>query len=166
MGVDMKNSAIKTLRNKKAYASIETVAFLFIITALTGYMFGMFGAIHSGILGSIAARSYAFETFEHRMDLTYLRGSKSAEKTDYSKLEYRVHGVGDAKLKDLGGSPLWWATERKITVGDALDGPNRNSAAHIKLQTGEKDREDIKVEYIWVKTLYGICLNASCGGIE
>ena len=59
------------LQNEKGMAALEIIPIVIIVVLLLSFSFGFFGVIHTGILNSMAARNYAFETFNHRSDLRY-----------------------------------------------------------------------------------------------
>lgn len=144
-------------------ATIESIAMLFVFVVLFAYTIGMFAAVHTGILNSIAARSYAFETFRHRTDLVYFRDEASSINANFKKYNYRFHGV---RAENASGD-TWVVTQRNIQWGlsgsDESQGVPRNLASNHSVSnviaTGmEKDQANP----IWIKTIYGICLNARC----
>lgn len=59
--------------DQNGMATLESLPLLVIFTFLMSYGMGLFGAIHTGILQSIAARTYAFETFRNRSHLLIYR---------------------------------------------------------------------------------------------
>lgn len=60
-------------KNNKGMAILEMIPIIVIVMLLLNFSIGFFGAIHTGILQSISARNYAFETFRHQPNLYYLR---------------------------------------------------------------------------------------------
>ena len=155
--------AAKTITNEKGLATIESMALLVVFTVLIGYGIGYFGIVHTGILNSIAARSYAFETFDHRVDLTYFRSNRlntNVEQEHYKNYGFRAHGVRTEKYGSANDA-LWEVTERSISIGRPSSG--RIEGNH---QLGEEimGAERRGVNPVWIKTVYGICLNVACGG--
>ena len=67
------------LSNQKGMAVFEIVPLLVLFVLLLNFVFGFFGIIHSGILNSIAARNYAFETFRNRTSLNYIRDESTSD---------------------------------------------------------------------------------------
>lgn len=155
------------LKNQNGLAVFEIVPILVIFILLLNFALGFFGAIHSGILNSIAARNYAFETFRNRANLNYLRDSGTAV-FYFSGLGYRFHGT----ISDAASTDKWVATKRglKFTDSGADILNTADSATHSskvpKISSGQKASDVIgenDFENVWVRTLYGICLNNKCG---
>lgn len=148
-------------------ATIETLPILVIFMVILSYSIGAFGAIHTAILHSIAARTYALETFRHRTDLGYLRDT-GGTKYYYGRIGARVHAVGVPESETANKD--FRATERAIAKG--LSGPEiqgRNDSTHNNSDSGvkgidESKRASVGVNPIWIMVQYGICLNAGCGG--
>jgi hypothetical protein len=160
MGVDMKGLK----RNKKSgFASLEAVSLLFIFVVLLTYCFGTFGIVHTGILNSISARTYAFETFRNRADLTYFRDQVGSQ-TPESTIAYgmRAHGV---IAEGHTGGARFVATERRLAFGADTDTVGRDSGTHRGLTSIDRKREKREVNPVWIKTVYGICLNYLCQGV-
>lgn len=154
---------------------IEIVPILAIFILIVNFSLGFFGLIHSGILNSIAARNYAFETLRNRADLNYLRDSlnQSSENLNFT---YRNSGLRFHVVKneeDLNeNSDSFFATRRPIRFPDnSADEPLNNSSAYHERITAiveGKRASDVGIEEGvnpgWIRTAYGICLNADCGG--
>ena len=151
------------LRNEKGMATIETLPLLIIFLILLGFSLGYFGAIHTGILNSIAARNYAFETFRHRANLTYFRDHRDPvyTKNYYARAQVRFHSVAS------GGHDRFTATERPISIGlGNSEEKGRDATTHntrVPALTNTSRNTDVSVNPIWVKASYGICINAVCG---
>lgn len=149
--------------NEKGMAMFEMIPILVVIILLVNFALGFFGAIHTGILNSIAARNYAFATFNHRANLTYIRNT-TADQLDihYEKKGVRLHGVhGEQAGTD------WVATLRKIDIFDYKDraevaGSKTTHNQEVATITESQRNEKVGVNPIWIKTSYGMCLNASC----
>lgn len=148
----------KQLSNNKGIASLEAVSLLFVFVLFVGYTVGFFGVIHTGILQSIAARAYAWEIFNKRTTLTYHRDDKSSPLT-LRKFGFREHAISDV---DKGGTEEWIVTTRNISIAKDKETINNNPSVHNSRLTSLTKRESIGVNPIWVKTSYGICLNAGC----
>lgn len=166
------------LRNENGNAMIEIVPILTIFILLVNFALGFFGLIHSGILNSISARNYSFETFRNRADLAYLRDEPDAALGDnfaftYKKSGLRFHST-KAEVVPSGQGDNFYATRRPIKFSDineVQDERNQdNPEYHLQLKRiteGQKASDrgiDEGVNPAWVRTSYGICLNARCGG--
>ncbi|MEQ1875539.1 MAG: hypothetical protein ABL958_02770 [Bdellovibrionia bacterium] len=150
--------------NNRGFATIESVALIVVFTVLFTYALGMFSAIHTGILNSIAARTYAWETLAHRTNVNFFRdnsGRRSARE-DTILVGYRVHSVISEDRPNTP-DPQFWATERYIASKAPEDLINRNANSHASLNSLKK-RDRLGVNPIWIKTAYGICLTSTCGG--
>ena len=168
------------VQNEKGFSSLEAVILMIVFTLMVSFTLGVFGIIHTGILHSIGARNYAFETFRHRTNLTYLRDAAHPGSgglpdivafidTNKPGENYRLHAVtSETSEKD---SDRIQASERPITKAKELDAVQRNAQAHIKLNNSQeldnpgqrygKNNED-GVNPAWIKVAYGICVTAAC----
>ena len=154
--------------NEKGMATLEALPILFIFAIICSYAFGSFGAIHTAILGSIGARTYAYETFRHRTDLTYFRDNAYNGPENFFNLKAvgtRIHGIGAPENTALPARFV--ATERSIAKG--FDGPEaqgRDPSTHNNavLDMPEGKSVTVGVNPIWIMVQYGICLNAACRG--
>lgn len=144
-----KNSLIL---NQRGVAVVEMLPLLAVFIILFGLTFGFWTAIHRGTLQSIAARNYAFEVINHRTNFVYHRDSSSRGldgiRSYYRKNGYRFFAVVDKQSGSIRLEPK----ERGINLFNADFGSIPES------RTGEK------VNPIWLKVGYGICLNFDCGG--
>ena len=158
--------------NEKGSAMIEVIPIIIVIVLFLNFSIGFFGAIHSGILNSIASRNYAFETFRHRSNLNYFRSDMKAP-ADRAQLFYtqehlRFHGVNSESAKS-GAKISWIATSRTIDFFDfskrAAEAEGTGSDHNTKVrELNETERnERVGVNPIWIKSQYGICLNSACG---
>jgi hypothetical protein len=158
----LKTSRKSSLRNEKGMAIIETLPLLVLFIMLTGFGLGLFGVIHTATLHSIAARTYAFETFRNRTKLDYYRedGSGLDEPYFLGKKGYRYHAVqneGDPRLEFV-------ATTRALTYGRDLAEAKAPELVHNQgIFNMDKRNEKIAVNPVWIMVAYGICLNAQCG---
>ncbi len=189
--------AVKTKRifknSEKGMAFVEAIPVLFMLILVFNFSLGFFGAIHSGILNSIASYNYTLETFRFKSNLIYFRPGGGT--TNYAKAMNRVHGTTqDGSEVQSGGKEdknKWPATQRGITFNYKRDDNSRNlsSVQDGKLKTPIADSvgdhewisrlsstniwkvdstyapqaaDTIQTPRIWIKTVYGICLNAEC----
>lgn len=152
-----------SINNEKGMAVLEMIPILVVFVLFINFSLGFFGAIHSGILNSIASRNYAFETFRNRSNLVYFR-NVPGDLIHYSKENYRFHGT----TKENEAANGWNATARTIDffgferrAADAVgtDGNTHNNKVRA---IPEGRNTTVGVNPIWIKTLYGICLNAKC----
>lgn len=161
-----------TLKSEKGIATFEAVALMSIFILFLSYGVGMFGIIHSGILNSIAARTYAWETFSHRTNLTFFRDNRPNPETlkqNYSALSashygFRAHGISS----ELPSASFEWkATTRLLAFTGAQPNlENETNVHNTGLSVLDYRREKIGVNPVWIKTVYGICLNSACGGVR
>src|ERR1700752_1592500 len=90
----MKKNVLRTINNDSGMATLEAIPLIIVFLVLLAFSFGSFGIIHTGILNSIASRTYAFETFRHRANLIYFRERTAmGELLHFIKHETRVHAV-------------------------------------------------------------------------
>ena len=169
----MKRNSV--LRNEKGLATVETIPLLVVFVILLAYSFGTFGVIHTGILNSIAARTYAFETMRGRANVTYFRDNVHdgvpPARMHFSRKGNRVHGIRNEPLAGGNSDNTGFrATERPLRIGfgNIPADPSRNTASihneRIFTDVREQVQTQIGVSPVWVMTQYGICLNAACGG--
>lgn len=174
----------KKRKNQKGMATIEALPIIFIMVVIFNFSLGFFGAIHSGVLNSIASYNYAIETFRFKSNLMYFR--PGGQTTHYKNSMNRVHGTiqegGESDSNRQTKDNEWPATLRGITLnynskpispidGGTDDGQNhqfsRNPSAtnlwKANSQYTPQDGETVQTPRIWIKTVYGICLTAECG---
>ena len=156
----MKSKNKNALKNQKGIATLEAALLLSIFVVFMTYCVGTFGVIHSGIVGSISARAYAFETFRNRTNVTYFRDFRTADFDHTAKYGLRAHGI--ISEKSIGENE-WSVAHRKMAQGrdvaqvaETLNNPNENNLFESKREPGQ-------VNSVRIKTLYGICLNYNCG---
>lgn len=196
--INNKTSKNKFKKSEKGMAVLEAIPVLFMMVLVFNFSLGFFGAIHSGILNSIASYNYTLETFRFRSNLVYFRPGGNT--TNYMKSQNRVHGTvqdgtaasADNKVEDK----KWPATLRGITfnydsenqarslasVQDRKDGkdtklatnesavdrlfklpPTQGNIWYVKAKSVPKAGEiPVQTARVWIKTVYGICLNAEC----
>jgi len=141
-----------------------------IIVLFVNFSLGFFGAIHTGILNSIASRNYAFETFRHRANLVYFRNNDASTKDNHFKeIGHRIHGTISENNTE---ARKWLATARTIDfldlkpkrTADLVGSAPSHNTASWEVQDGSRFTKDEGVNPIWIKTSYGICLNSRCDG--
>jgi hypothetical protein len=150
--------------NERGIATIEASMLLTIFVVFMTYCVGTFGVIHTGILNSISARAYAFETFRNRANLTYFRDTGDHDNSEQTiKYGVRVHGIASEKVAD--NENQWYVTERTLSQGREIANIKANRPSDEKMNDlSDKKREVTgEVNPVWIKTVYGICLNFECG---
>lgn len=163
----LKQKRKSQINNEKGMAALEMIPIIFVIVLFMNFSLGFFGAVHTGILNSIAARNYAFETFRHRSNLVYFRNLSTDDyKNEFSKLKHRIHGTVS---EGSNGSKDWMASSRAIDffdfttrAADISGGPNDHNRTSWDVET-QKRFDKTGVNPIWIKTQYGICLDSTCG---
>ena len=174
----LKKSRSSLLKNEKGMAVLELIPTLFIYMLLINFGLGFFGAIHAGILHNIAARNYAFETMRHRPNLIYHR--TYSQTNNFLKLGYRYGGIiyDNASLGDVA----WTAPARPVAFTSAFGGNDAKTGVDLSMRGPANEpnsktlhngtvrglneagrNETISVAQIWIKSLYGICIDAKCG---
>jgi hypothetical protein len=154
---------LKHLRNEKGLAILETVPLIVIFIVMISFGMGFFGIIHTAALHSIAARTYAMETFRNRANLYYYRedGSGLDRPFNFFTKKWRYHAV----QHESDPRDFFVATTRQISMGSnsvpAGDSAKEthNQGVYQILPRNEK----ISVNPAWIMVGYGICLDAQCG---
>lgn len=167
----MKNKSI--INNERGLATVETIPLLVIFIILLAYSFGTFGIIHTGILNSIASRTYAFETIRNRANTTYFRDNvvgamiPGGAQEHYRRMGNRLHGV---KQENEQSQSAFRVTERPLRVGFGrlpADASRNNPMIHNQslFDGGVRDKVQttVGVSPVWVMTQYGLCIDAKCG---
>lgn len=154
----------QNLKDQKGMAVMELIPIMIIILLLFNFSLGFFGAIHTGILNSIAARNYAFETFRHRANLTYLRENVTGgDVVTYEKQGLRIHAtVSDNKN---GDREHFIATGRPIDFLAQLESSGSKDLHNNQIYNvidGQRFTGGGGVTPIWVRPQYGICLSSKC----
>lgn len=155
--------AAKILKSEKGMATLEALPLLVIFIMLVSYGLGMFGIIHTGILHSIASRTYAFETFRNRTNLTYFRDNKinPGAQGHYNKYGVRFHAV---KAEDAEGE-RFTPSKRTIAIGKAVERlPGSAEIHNNSINELQVRNQKVEVNPAWIMVGYGICINATCGG--
>ncbi len=175
----LKQKRKSLVKNEKGMAVLELIPTLFIYMLLINFSLGFFGAVHSGILHSIAARNYTFETMRHRANLNYHRTydapkSFSLKGYRYGGIIFENKGASDsidwiAPVRPIAFTAGFGGDDSKNGVDLSIRGPSNEPNArtlHNETVRGLNEavrNENISVSQIWIKSVYGICINAQCG---
>src|SRR5579872_2540844 len=84
--------------SEKGFAMLESVVFMMAFVILAVYSIDLFSAIHTGILHSTAARTYLFETLQHRTNINWLRQAQDTVSDpiyNFTSMHQRFHSVSD-----------------------------------------------------------------------
>lgn len=154
------------LRSRKGLATVEAVPLLVIFVMISGFALGLWGSIHTAILHSIAARTYAFETFANRTNLTVHRLTRSTENLTNRKKGIRFHAISSENQRASGSnSVIWTVTTRPLAVGYPSPNVRAPAATHLsKIFDLQPRNQNVDVGPIWIMVGYGMCLNSTCGG--
>jgi len=160
------------LKSEKGMATLETVPLMLIFVLLMSYTLGGFGIVHTGIMNSISARAYAFETFRNRTNVSYFRDSPGGSGFEhYRAVGSRAHGIMHERMP--GPVNTYWPTERALRMGVAINpGPGRtDEALHNEripaaetLSQNRGRNTQFEASPVWIMIQYGICINTACGG--
>lgn len=161
----------KFKKTEKGMALVESIPVLFTVVILFNFSLGFFGAIHSGILNSIASYNYTLETFRFRSNLMYFRPGADP-KSHYKKSSNRVHGtIQDGNITQES-TDIWPVTVRAVafTANISTEGgeashkyrDRNNNGIWSVISESFPESSSIETPEIWIKTVYGICLNAEC----
>ena len=146
----------KYRKQQKGLASIEAIFSLVMFIALLSFSLGFFGVVHSGIVNSIAARNYAFNTFNNRTYLKYHRDTKKTSLISHQKNNFRLHAI----VKEGQTEEFFIATQRRIAFAKTHQEGIKGDGDHTDMVTNED--KDYAYDPVWIKATYGICLNARC----
>lgn len=153
-------------KDQRGMAVIEMIPILVIFMVLLNFTIGFFGAIHTGILGSIAARNYAFDTFRNRTNLYYFRDTPEAEPDiAFHKQLNRIHR---SVSENNSQSQIFTAAVRSIDYLSETEvsgaSPTNHNTAIMQLADGKRFSGKAEgVNPIWIRPSYGICINTNCG---
>ena len=156
----------KHYRIQKGMASMEAMASIVLYLAFLSFSLGFFGVVHSGIMNSLAARTYAFDTFNNRTYLKYHRDKDSGGSLHSHKENgFRVHTI----VTEGSGSnnENFIVTERRIAFAGMHDEKGKGNNLHLEMTEEARDNSEIDLKKysfnpVWIKAAYGICLNARC----
>ncbi len=157
-------------KEQEGFATIELAAFLILFVAITSFLFGFWGILHSATLNSIGARAYAYETFRHRTHLQYFRIDVPRDRiTHFYNRGFRFHAIIDGEERE-GISNVFHAPYQYISlnlgiVSEDLQEPDsayHNETLYQDIQTRIRYSKQ-GVNPVWSKVAYGICLHSGCG---
>ncbi len=155
--------ASQKLTSQKGFASIEAILSITIFLIMLSFSLGFFGIVHSGIVNSIAARNYAFDTFNNRTYLTYHRDTLDTLISN-QKNGFRLHLI--TTDEDDNPNSKFIVTKRQIAFppkkNTTSNADHRKMVEDAKNNNDKKNITDYKFDPVWIKAGYGICLNASC----
>ena len=161
----------KKRKNQKGMAIIEMIPILVVVLLLVNFSIGFFGVIHTGILNSIAARNYAFETFRHRSNLTYFATNNADNASRAYNIDLqRLHTTLSESSIGTGSQGNTPATSRTIDFFNyqtrQADETGTSKDYHSNQVNTVQDQVKFDgdgVNPVWIKTAYGICINDKCG---
>ena len=185
---------VKILKNSQGIAVVEILPLLVVFIALIGLTLGLWGAIHAGILQSIAARNYAFEVintrvhFLHHRDFdgdTTGRMLENPNAFNEPKQYYSPEADGMRAFSIVvyqEGAPKAFVAFRGLNFfkEGALQANSiaeagtfrplraQDSPFHTSLFSVDRveiGRRRLGVNPIWLMQGYGICLNSTCGDL-
>ena len=147
--------------NQKGLAILETVPLIVIFVMLMSFGMGFFGIVHTAALHSIAARTYAMETFRNRANLYYYRedGSGLERPFNFTNKGWRYHAV----QHESDPRDLFVATARQISISASPAGDPSKETHNQAIYQLQQRNEKISVNPAWIMVGYGICLNGQCG---
>ena len=137
----------------------EGLVFLMAFVVLAIYVFDSFTIIHTGIVNSISARTYLFETLEHRANIRFTRFDVEdtyGSRDDFAQTgpnHQRFHAVNDEDQPSTAQGAINAAGRRLTQASGERQMSSTNSAS-----------PDNQTPVIYVKEGYGICIDASCPG--
>lgn len=146
---------LERLKNEDGYAMFEGLVFLMAFVILAVYVFDSFTAIHTGIVNSIGARTYLFETLQHRANIRfsrYVNEDQYNTQNDFATFtRVRFHAVNDEDQPSSAQGAIN-AVGRRFT--QANGDRNMSSTSNARNTT----------PVVYVKEGYGICIDAGCNG--
>lgn len=175
------------LTNKRGNAALEVIGIFAVIMILFNFGLGFYGVIQTGILKSMAARNYTLETFRFRSNLDFfwrLGSDNGGGLSRYRRFGNRFHGITS---ENSNTSDKWAATARPIAFGSSFGGTDAegveyhrvpgsdgNARLHNEIVYEIKDdgkplleeKDKYRAFPVWIKTVYGICINANCAPIK
>ncbi len=155
-------SKIKSKKGQEGMSLIETIPLVLVLATLLTFLLGFWGITHRHVLHSIAARTYAFETFRNRANLMYFIDQGNDAGNQYSRTLHRYHAIRGASSTDnfiAASMPI-----RYPTSDTASNEPNVHT--NEIWQPGRiptEGRAQVSANPVWIMVGYGICLSAGCG---
>lgn len=160
------------MRNRKGMAILEVLPLFIVFMIFLSFTIGYWSAIHTGIMNSIGARSFAFSTFRHRANTDFFSDNPGRGVYHYGSKGFRIHYV--ISEEQSMSDERTGAVKRSIEFGQrpgAQDNfPSNVEDLHNKSvhalgtnsREGNRNRK-IKVNPIWVQIAYGLCVTPQCG---
>lgn len=152
------------LKNRRGLATIESIPLIVLFVMLAAYAMGLWGSVHTAILHSIAARTYAFETFRNRTNLKVFRENTNIDRSNlfsYANKGMRFHAVGAETRPDRS---TFYASRRPLSVGFPSPSVAATQQDHLdKIFVMQPRNQTVGVGPIWIMIGYGMCLDAGCG---
>lgn len=147
---------------------VETLPILIIFVVLLSFGLGFFGFVHTAVMNSIASRTYAFETFRNRSDVTFFRDRKADDVyTHYQNIGNRFHTIDSEKKIGNSLGVGQFATTRDIAFGRKIASSGASALEHnvnIYTISGRNRKGGVQASPAWVMVGYGLCIDANCGG--
>lgn len=151
--------------NEKGMSLIEILPLVIVMTTLFSFLLGAWGIAHKNILSSIAARTYAFDSFNNRANVMYFNDVRSVLNS-YELTQSRFHGVGYGNpdfsapivpIRYVAGASIARTGPTSLHTNSIWGDNQYQRGAEITTDMGDLD-------HVWVTVGYGICINANCGG--
>ena len=164
---NVENKDIQSKKNKESGMSlVEAVPIIIVMASLFGFLLGAWGIAHKSILTSIAARTYAFETFNNRANLIYFNDIRS-ERASYEVTNLRYHAIGTQSPAEFSAPtvPIRYPSRAAVNTG-----ANEIHISTIWENPQYQPYQEIEpnqlanLNSVWVTIGYGICVNHECGG--
>jgi len=159
---------IQNSEQEAGFSLVETLPLILVMSGLLGFLLGLWGMVHKNILASIAARNYAFETFNNRSNLIYFSDVRNSavNNNSYHITGLRFHGYGEQGA--TGGISAFTTPYRfpadTNTVEDTQLHTERIWDQSLIPAAGQA-QDGTGTQLPWVLVGYGICLSSECKGL-
>ena len=173
---------LKRKKNKKGIAVIEFLFCFFVFVFMLAVLYGAWGVIHSSILNSIAARTYAFSIIRNRSNVRFVKDNASAL-IGYFNRETRFFGVttyqpgsknpdwiapsvsidfipGESDARENAGRLGFIGMEAKGRSEERSEWKSRGGLGELQLPA--TPTRNLRTTQVYLKQGYGICLSADC----
>jgi hypothetical protein len=145
--------------SESGFALMESVVFMMAFVVLAAYTIDFFSIIHTGIVNSTAARTYLFETLQHRTNIRFMRQANEGEvqgasANDFQSKGFRFHATADEDQADTDDRGTH-APGRLLSLAGGKDVKPNMSNTNLDAQSNQTTNINIKAGY-------GICLNSGC----
>jgi hypothetical protein len=160
----------RKLHFQKGMATIEASLLMMVFTIMICYVLGTFGVVHTSILHSIAARAHAYQSLANRADVTYFAEDDERSKFSYRLWGFRAHGIiAENQNRRSNQRGEWDVSGRRMAMGLPMGDEQNATNANFHLRDLRKDptaasSKNQLANPVWIKTVYGICINSQCGG--